>query len=74
MIDNLYKFKLVMYGKSEGLKCAKQFAPNGALKKPIIEKLDKESEFYKRIACEVWSFEANELDDTDIDNLLAEYK
>lgn len=46
MIDNLYKFKLVMYGKSEGLKHAKRFAPNGAIKKSIIEKLDKESEFY----------------------------
>lgn len=74
MIDNLYKFKLVMYGKSEGLKHAKQFAPNGAIKKSIIEKLNKESEFYNRVAHEVWSFEANELDDTDTDNLLAEYK
>ena len=74
MIDDLYKFKLVMYGKSEGLKHAKQFAPNGALKKPIIEKLDKESEFYRRVAHEAWSFEANELDDSDTDNLLAEYR
>lgn len=74
MIDNLYKFKLVMYGKSEGLKYAKQFTPNGALKKSIIEKLDKESEFYNRVAHEVWRFESNELDDTDTDNLLEEYE
>lgn len=74
MIDNLYKFKLVMYGKSEGLKHAKLFAPNGAIKKSINEKLDKESEFYNRVAHEVWSFEANEMDDTDTDNLLERYE
>lgn len=72
MIDSLYKFKLVSYGKSEGLKHAKKFIPNGALKKSTIEKLDKESEFYNRVAYEVWSFEENEMDDTDIDNLLEE--
>lgn len=72
MIDSLYKFKLVSYGKSEGLKHAKRFIHNGALKKSIIEKLDKESEFYNRVAHEVWRFEANEMADTDTDNLLAE--
>lgn len=40
----------------------------------LTQKLDKESEFYNRVAHEVWSFEANELDDTDTDNLLAEYE
>lgn len=32
MSSDLYKFKLVSYGKSEGLKHAKQFVVNGATK------------------------------------------
>lgn len=73
MSSDLYKFKLVSYGKSEGLKHAKQFVANGATKKAVCDKLDKETEFYRRVAHEVWQFEANEMDDTDTDNLLAEW-
>lgn len=74
MVSSLYKFKLVSFGKSEGLKHAKQFVAGGVTKAPTLAKLDKEAEFYKRVAQEAWSFEANELDDTDTDNLLAEWK
>lgn len=74
MSSDLYKFKLVSYGKSEGLKHAKQFVANGATKKGICDKLDKEADFYLRVAHEVWQFEANEMDDTDTNNLLAEYE
>lgn len=33
-----------------------------------------QSTFYLRVAHEVWQFEANEMDDTDTNNLLAEYE
>lgn len=33
-----------------------------------------EAYFYLRVAHEVWQFEANEMDDTDTNNLLAEYE
>lgn len=59
--------------KSEGLKHAKQFVANGATKKSVCDKIDKEVDFYLRVAHEVWQFEANEMDDTDTDNLLAEW-
>lgn len=74
MASDLYKFKLVSYGKSEGLKHAKRFVANGATKKSVCDKMDKEADFYLRVAHEVWKFEANELDDTDTDNLLSEYE
>lgn len=45
MSSDLYKFKLVSYGKSEGLKHAKQFVANGATKKGVCDKLDKEADF-----------------------------
>lgn len=32
------------------------------------------ADFYLRVAHEVWQFEANEMDDTDTNNLLAEYE
>ena len=34
----------------------------------------EEADFYNRVAHEAWQFEANEMDDTDTDNLLAEYE
>lgn len=40
----------------------------------VCNKLDKEADFYNRVAHEAWQFEANEMGDTDTDNLLAEYE
>lgn len=38
----------------------------------VCNKLDKEADFYNRVAHEAWQFEANEMGDTDIYNLLTE--
>lgn len=65
---------LFLMGKPRGLKHAKRFVANGATKKSVCDKMNKEADFYLRVAHEVWQFEANEMDDTDTDNLLAEYE
>lgn len=38
----------------------------------MLDELEKESDFYNRVAHEAWQFEANEMGDTDIYNLLTE--
>ena len=72
MPSDLYKFKLVSYGKAEAVKHAKQFIAKGATYETVCNKLDKEADFYNRVAHEAWQFEANEMGDTDIYNLLTE--
>lgn len=44
----------------------------GATYETVCNKLDKEADFYNRVAHEAWQFEANEMGDTDIYNLLTE--
>lgn len=38
----------------------------------LHKEVDKEADFYNRVAHEAWQFEANEMGDTDIYNLLTE--